>query len=222
MNSAKMVFLLLSLGITLGTILAIVALDFKAQQPKAQQARTQQAIEWLDNPRNVANFNLESEAGEFTNQSLLGHWSIVLFGFLHCPDICPTSLAQLSRLSAALAENSGKHDVTFVFVSVDPGRDSVAKLSQYLHYFDASILGATGSEAQIKRFADSLGIRFEVSANQEDYSVAHSIKFSIIDPEGVFRGRFSPDFDMPSLIQDLAAKLKQTPNARTQATARSK
>ncbi|WP_120510621.1 SCO family protein [Photobacterium salinisoli] len=198
MNSTKRVFLLLSLSIALGATLAIVA----------PEPRTQQAIEWLDNPRSLANFSLESEAGEFNNQSLMGHWSIVLFGFLHCPDICPTSLAQLSRLSAVLTENPGKHNVAFVFVSVDPTRDSVAELSQYLQYFDASILGVTGSEAQIKLFADSLGIRFEVSANKEDYSVAHSIKFSIIDPEGVFRGRFSPDFDMPSLIQDFAAKLK--------------
>ncbi|MEL6116599.1 SCO family protein [Photobacterium sp. SP02] len=197
MNSTKRVFLLLSLSITLGATLAIIA-----PEPK-----TQQAIEWLDNPRSLASFSLESEAGEFTNQSLMGHWTIVLFGFLHCPDICPTSLAQLSRLSAALTENPGKHDVTFVFVSVDPGRDSVAELSQYLQYFDASIYGVTGNEAQLTRFANSLGIRFEVSANKEDYSVAHSIKFSIIDPEGVFRGRFSPDFDMPSLMRDFAAKL---------------
>lgn len=198
MNSTKRVFLLLSLSIALGATLAIIA----------PEPRTQQAIEWLDNPRSLASFSLESEAGEFNNQSLMGHWSIVLFGFLHCPDICPTSLAQLSRLSAVLTENPGKHNVAFVFVSVDPTRDSVAELSQYLQYFDASIQGVTGSEAQLTRLANSLGIRFEVSANKEDYSVAHSIKFSIIDPEGVFRGRFSPDFDMPSLIQDFAAKLK--------------
>ncbi|WP_311568030.1 SCO family protein [Photobacterium arenosum] len=202
MNSTKRVFLLLSLSITLGATLAIVALGLKAQQPK-----TQQAIEWLDNPRSLASFSLESEVGEFTNQSLMGHWTIVLFGFLHCPDICPTSLAQLSRLSAALTENPGEHDVSFVFVSVDPGRDSVVELSQYLQYFDASIHGVTGSEPQLTRFANSLGIRFEVSANKEDYSVAHSVKFSIIDPEGVFRGRFSPDFDMPSLVRDFTTKL---------------
>lgn len=203
MNSTKRVFLLLSLSIALGATLAIVALKLNAQQPK-----TQQAIEWLDNPRSLANFSLESEAGEFTNQSLMGHWTIVLFGFLHCPDICPTSLAQLSRLSAALTENSGKHDVTFVFVSVDPGRDSVAELSQYLQYFDTSILGVTGNEVQLTRFANSLGVRFEVSANKEDYSVAHSIKFSIIDPAGLFRGRFSPEFDTSGLARDLIANLE--------------
>ncbi|NAX45393.1 hypothetical protein CAG70_00010 [Photobacterium halotolerans] len=203
MNSTKRVFLLLSLSIALGATLAIVALKLNAQQPK-----TQQAIEWLDNPRSLASFSLESEAGEFTNQSLMGHWTIVLFGFLHCPDICPTSLAQLSRLSAALTENSGKHDVTFVFVSVDPGRDSVAELSQYLQYFDTSILGVTGNEVQLKRFANSLGVRFEVSANKEDYSVAHSIKFSIIDPAGLFRGRFSPEFDTSGLARDLIANLE--------------
>lgn len=203
MNSTKRVFLLLSLSIALGATLAIVALELNAQQPK-----TQQAIEWLDNPRSLASFSLESEAGEFTNQSLMGHWTIVLFGFLHCPDICPTSLAQLSRLSAALTENSGKHDVTFVFVSVDPGRDSVAELSQYLQYFDTSILGVTGNEVQLTRFANSLGVRFEVSANKEDYSVAHSIKFSIIDPAGLFRGRFSPEFDTSGLARDLIANLE--------------
>jgi len=217
MSSAKLVFLLLSLGIALGATLAILAPESKALQPK-----TQQAIEWLDNPRSLADFSLESAAGAFTNQSLMGHWTIVLFGFLHCPDICPTSLAQLSKLSAVLADNPGKHDVAYVFVSVDPGRDTMAELSQYLQYFDASIQGVTGSEAQLTRLANSLGIRFEVSENKEGYSVAHSIKFSIIGPDGLFHGRFSPDFDMPGLVRDFAAKLKQTPDARTQAVARSK
>ncbi|MEJ2763361.1 SCO family protein [Photobacterium sp. MCCC 1A19761] len=202
MRKSMLTALLLCLGMAMGLTLNI-AVSVVPPEPSKQQT-----IEWLDNPRPVANFSLASEAGTFTRQSLTGHWTIVLFGFLHCPDICPTSLAQLARLVASLADTPTNPDIAFVFVSVDPGRDSVTDLSQYVRYFDPSILGVTGSEAQLTAFADSLGIRFEVSPDDEDYSVAHSIKFSIIDPEGVFRGRFPPGFDATALARELAFRVE--------------
>ncbi len=202
MSRPIVVFLLLSLSVAFGITLAFVT-------PNQFQQKTieQQTIEWLDKPRRLVSFSLESEAGEFNNQSLMGHWTIVLFGFLHCPDICPTSLSQLATLAASLSEKTIDKNVSYVFVSVDPGRDSVVEVGQYVRYFDSSILGVTGSEEQLTQFSRSLGIRFKVSPGNEDYTVAHSIKFSIIDPEGVFHGRFNPGFDVSSLISSFLPKL---------------
>ncbi len=197
MNKSVAVVFFLSLGIALG-----IALAFFTPEPD-----TQQPIEWLENPRDLGHFNLETEAGEFNKQSLMGHWTIVVFGFLHCPDICPTSLSQLAALADSLAEKSIDEEVTFVFVSVDPMRDSLSDVGQYARYFNASILGVTGREEQLSQLAGDLGIRFKASPDNEDYTVAHSTTFSIIDPEGVFRGRFSPGFDVPSLVQNFASEL---------------
>ena len=199
MNRSVVVFGFLSLGVTLGITLALVT-------PEPLEPQT---IEWLDNPRSLGSFSLETREGEFDNQSLKGHWSIVLFGFLHCPDICPTSLSQLATLDDSLAEESIDQEVNFVFVSVDPGRDSLVEVSQYVRHFDSSIRGVTGKEEQLTQFANGLGVQFKVSPDSDDYKVAHSITFSIIDPEGVFRGRFRPGFDVPNLVGSLTSKLSE-------------
>lgn len=197
MSRHTTVFVFLSLGAAIG-----VALAFIAPEPDVTQT-----IEWLDNPRSLENFSLDTEAGEFNNQSLKGHWTVVTFGFLHCPDVCPTSLSQMATLIGSLADEPVDQEVNFVFVSVDPGRDSVADVSRYVRHFDESIRGVTGKEFQLAQFANSLGIQFKVSGGNGDYSVAHSTTFSIIDPNGVFRGRFRPGFDVNSLVNNLTTKL---------------
>ena len=202
MNRAVVFSLMLSLAISLAlTLVFITANNFK------QTTIEQQAIEWLDNPRNLLEFSLKSEAGEFNNQSLAGRWTIVLFGFLSCADICPTSLMQLSKLAATLAEIPTQNEMNFVFISLDPERDSLAEVNQFVKYFDSSFLGITGNEEQLTRLTKILGIQFKVSADEDNYTIAHSIKFSIIDPKGVFRGRFSPGFNVPSLVRSFTAKL---------------
>lgn len=199
MNRPVVVLLLVSLGVGLG-----IALVLSSPEPDERQA-----IEWLDTPRSLGSFSLETEAGGFDRQSLMGHWTIVLFGFLHCPDICPTSLSQLATLANRLAEASVDPEVAFVFVSVDPARDSVTEIGQYVRHFSASIQGATGAEDQLAQFAGDLGIQFSAAADSDEYAVAHSVTFSIIDPAGVFCGRFRPGFDTPDLVSGITSKLAE-------------
>lgn len=200
MNKAILAALIVGLGVALGGILAFVA-----PEPKRPQA-----IEWLDNPRSLRNFRLDADAGYFDNQSIKGRWTIVVFGFLRCPDICPTSLSQMAQLADALSENALDQKVNFVFVSVDPGRDTVSEINQYVRHFHASIRGVTGEEDQLIKFTGDLGVRFQVTADEDNYSVAHSITYSIIDPEGFFLGRFRPGFDVSGLVQDFTSILTPT------------
>ncbi len=176
MNKAYVFTGLLSLGVCLGLVLTSLA---------PEPARTH-TIEWLDNPRELPPFQLESAEGEFTNRSLEGRWTILSFGFINCPDVCPTSLSELSALANLT-------DV--IFVSVDPKRDSVDELDRYVRNFDTTYQGVTGTEQELRRLADALGIQFKVTGEDEDSAVAHSVTFSIVDPEGLFRGRFRPGFD---------------------------
>lgn len=198
MPKSAAVLSLVILGVALGLVMAAIA-----PEPGAAQA-----IEWLENPRSVVGFNLETEAGEFDNRSLAGRWTIVLFGFLHCPDVCPTSLSQLVTLADSLAGADIDEDVAFVFVSVDPGRDSVADIGRYVRHFDPSILGVTGKQNQLASFASSLGIQFRVSADADEYTVAHSVSYSVIDPDGFLRGRFQPGFDVTTLVRQFTAHLR--------------
>jgi protein SCO1 len=189
--------LLLGLGVALGAVAASVA----------PRPAVPQALEWLSTPRSLASFRLESDQGAFTQQSLVGRWTIVLFGFLHCPDICPTGLRQMARLAASLAERAGGTEIAFVFVSVDPGRDSVAEVGQFVRHFDSSFRGVTGSEEQLARLAGSLGIQFAVSPAPGRYRVAHSLTFSIVNPQGNFAGRFRPGFETAHLARELGVRL---------------
>ena len=176
MNKAYAFAGLLGLGVCMGLALTSLA-------PKPVRTDT---IEWLDNPRELPSFQLESARGDFTNRSLEGRWTILSFGFMNCPDVCPTSLSELSAL-ANLAD--------VIFVGVDPKRDSVDELDRYVRNFDTTFQGVTGTEQELRRLADALGIQFKVTGEAEDSAVAHSMTFSIVDPEGLFRGRFRPGFD---------------------------
>lgn len=195
-RSGALVGLFLSIGVVLGVGLAV-----GAPQPAGLQR-----IEWLENPRGLRDFSLATGSGQLDNQALRGRWSIVLFGFLNCPDVCPTSLAQLATLADRLAQPVGDQ-ARYLFVSVDPRRDSPQQVAEYVAHFHPSIAGVTGTDQQLTRFATDLGVRFKVTADPNDYRVAHSITYSIIDPRGVFRGRFRPGFDPTTLAGQLADRL---------------
>lgn len=196
MAKPTLVFLLLGMGVAIG-----FALAFLNEQPQSQPA-----IEWLDTPREISSFQLEHEEGVFNQESLKGQWTIVLFGFLNCPDICPTSLSELAKISTHLRSSSVNKKVNYVFVSVDPGRDNLSDMARYLQFFDSSIQGVTGSDAQLENFASSLGARFKVSPNKENYTVAHSVTFSIIDPNGALSGRFRSGFELNRFVKDFLSR----------------
>jgi len=202
MNRSIVVILTIGLGFSAGIAAALITPD-----PPAKQT-----IEWLDNPRDLARFSLQGATGEFNNRSLLGHWTIAVFGFLHCPDVCPTSLSQLGTLAESLAKQAPEEQMRFLFVSVDPGRDSPGEVSRYTRQFHKSILGTTGTEQQLALLTDPLGIQFKISPDPNNYQVAHSITFSVIDPKGALRGRFRPGFDTEALINELRRHLESTSN----------
>ncbi|MBL4647786.1 MAG: SCO family protein, partial [Gammaproteobacteria bacterium] len=104
----------------------------------------------LTHPRLLRPFHLVDEHnGAFTNKSLKGHWSILYFGYTHCPDICPTTLALLNQVILKIKQ--AKQPVPqVVFVSVDPQRDKPKALGTYVHYFNPEFVGVTGKETALK------------------------------------------------------------------------
>lgn len=191
---------MLSLGIGLGYLAA----NLSAPHAKVQM------IDWLDNPRSLSDFSLNSQERVVDNQVLQGQWTLVLFGYLHCPDVCPTSLGQLARLNQALKRLSKQRQQAYqsevIFVSVDPGRDKPQDLAKYLDYFDPEFVGVTGAKQQVASLATSLGIRFSVLPDGGQYQVAHSLTLSIIGPDGLLWGRFYPGFDVESNARQLLAR----------------
>lgn len=140
----------------------------------------------FDEPREISPFELVNQNGEPVSlQHLKGQWSLLFFGFTHCPDICPTTMGVLNR-----AVEQMEADPQVVLVSVDPERDTPAQLRAYLPAFNPEFEGYTGSHEQITNFARQVNVAFgKVPGPQPGtYTVDHSASIVVVDPEGRYAG----------------------------------
>ena len=114
---------------------------------------------YLPEGRTLVPFSLQSTLGKpFSDQNFKNKWTLMFFGYTHCPDICPTTLSVLNQTWLKLAKNSLTKALQVVFVSIDPDRDELASLGQYVHYFNADFIGATGPEQELKELTHELGV----------------------------------------------------------------
>ena len=161
------------------------------------------AIRLFPDPKPLTAFALTDDKNRvFDLASLKGKWTFLFFGFTHCPDVCPTTLAVLARARENIARNTdGAKDIQFVFISVDPHRDTADKLRQYVDYFDTNFLGVTGSDAQIGNLARQLGAVYQVAITpgMENYPVYHSAAVFLLDPRARYHAVFTPPFDAEAI-----------------------
>ena len=163
---------------------------------------------WPD-PPTIDSFVLSnSDGSEFTEAQMAEHWTLVVFGFTNCPDICPTTMATLNQLHEKLIEDPRlSEDLQVVFVSVDPERDSHEILGDYVHYFDSSFVGVTGDDESLRRFAKQFSTLFMKvdTAGVPGYSMNHSASVLLVDPAL----RFVSVFSLPHEIEDMRERLLQ-------------
>lgn len=137
-------------------------------------------------------FQLTAQDGSaFTDQKLRGKPSLVFFGYTHCPDVCPTTLWQMSELMRSLGPDPG---VNAVFITVDPERDTPKVLAEYLSSFDSHIVGLTGTPEQIAGVLKSFRVYAKKSPGRDgDYAMDHSSVVYLLDKKGQFVGAFNLD-----------------------------
>ena len=154
----------------------------------------------FDTPRALGGFSLVDHNDEpFTHTALVGQWTLVFFGFTHCPDICPTTMAELAELKAQLADTEAR-EVRIAMVSVDPARDTPERLAEYVPYFHQDFLGVTGEFADILSFAQRLNTPFrKVSEPEGAYQMEHSANVMLINPRGDYHGFFRAPLDIPKM-----------------------
>ena len=162
-----------------------------------------QVLTLFPQPKPLTAFALTDHKNRpFDLASLKGKWSFLFFGFTHCPDVCPTTLAVLARARDGIARNTvGAEDVQFVFISVDPNRDTAGKLGQYVGYFDTNFLGVTGDNAQIGNLAGQLGAPYQVAIapGLENYPVYHATAVFLLDPRARYHAVFTPPHDAEAI-----------------------
>ena len=154
-------------------------------------------------PKPLREFVLtDQNSHAFDLERLKGKWSFLFFGYTHCPDICPSTLANLSKLREQLTKGvNGSKNVQFFFISVDPRRDTAAILKEYTGYFDPSIIGVTGTELELRNLTGQLGALFELESapDKESYQVYHTSALFLINPQGQYVASLMPPFDISTI-----------------------
>jgi protein SCO1/2 len=159
----------------------------------------------LPAPTPLPEFSLIDQFGEaVTIDTFKGHWSLVFFGFTHCPDICPTTMQILALARSELSAAGQVPLPRIVLVSVDPERDDPELMGTYVDYFGEGNLGVTGSLDELKKLTTGLGIYFEKQAgNADDYAVDHSAAVLLINSDGQFHALFSAPHNTANYVNDI-------------------
>lgn len=149
-----------------------------------------------------------------TNEDFRGHFQLITFGFVSCPDVCPTTLLQFKDILENLGDQAGR--LQPVFVTVDPERDTREILREYTGAFDPRILGLTGSPELLRRAADSFRVQYEKvrepGAQPNIYTMNHTAGMFLLDPHGRFLAKFP--YAMPAGEIAQRIRLAMTAGAR--------
>jgi protein SCO1/2 len=150
---------------------------------------------------------VDTHGAVVTERDLLGKPSAMFFGYTGCPDICPTTLLDLTEWMKAMGADADKLNV--VFVTIDPARDTPAKLADYLSSFDPRIRGLSGTDAQIAAIAKAYHVYYErVPDGHGGYSMDHTASVFLMDAEGGFAGTLSFEEDPKTSLAKLERLVK--------------
>jgi protein SCO1/2 len=149
-------------------------------------------------------FALVDHRGQsFTPSSLAGHWSLLFFGFTHCPDICPATLYTLSRARDRMTAD-GENFPDIVLVSVDPERDTAEVLADYIANFGPGVSGVTGPLDELQKLTSALGVYFaRTPSDDRNYSVDHSAFVILINDRAELHAVFRPPHKIDNFVTDL-------------------
>lgn len=192
------------IGLTVAAILTFIVVIvasfvYRIQQPRVMtEAETRaNGLFVFETPRDLGAFSLIDHHGQaFTRENLKGTWTLVFWGFTHCPDVCPTTMAFLAEVVSQL-EQTEAANTQVVMVSVDPARDTQDVLAQYVPYFHPDFVGVTGEFTEILQLAHRFSAPFrKVTEADGSYQVDHSANVALVNPRGDFHGFFRAPLDL--------------------------
>lgn len=174
---------------------------------RAERLRGQQ----LDPPRPLPDLAARDQRGRvFRLADQRGKVVVLFFGYTTCPDVCPATLARWKRVRQELGADGER--VRFVFVTVDPERDSAQKVREYLELFSPDFVGLVGPESELQPFYQAFGAAFEKvpqPGSAAGYLVAHTAAVPVVDTQGRWRLRFNPETSVEDYVHDLRVLLRE-------------
>lgn len=212
-NRNTLIVLVVALAAGLGLLLGQKLLG-DGQGVARPDTRT---VTFYPQPRALPDFSLrQSDGTQLVPGELKGHWTLVFLGFTFCPDVCPTTLADLAIAQKQWESIPDALRPRVLFVSVDPDRDPPARLGEYAHAFHKDTLAATADTPSLERFATALGFVFQkvpgkhFDQNPDDYSMDHSAGIAVLDPDGRLAGLIRPPLDPQAIAADFARLTQET------------
>lgn len=164
----------------------------------------------------IPQFSLIDQQGlPFNNDSLKGHWTLMMTGFTYCPDVCPTTLSIMAAFFAKLEAMPDKSKAPkFIFLSVDPFRDTLEELGRYVAYFHKDFIGLTGTPEKINKLVSGLGMYYVYTdpdddhflddvlhePAKKDYGVVHSSRVLFINPQAKLVAVLSQPFEADNIL----------------------
>ena len=207
-RTQKTVFILVAvvaliMGLTINRVLS-------GKGPGDQTALIDAGVILLPQSRSLPSLSMNDQNGApVAVDELKGKWTLVFFGYTYCPDICPTTLAQLRDIRTKLPQET-VDKMRVVLVSVDPNRDTPQQLKQYLGYFDPRYIGLTAPVADIQKLASALSIPFiPADTSKPGYTVDHSGNLALIGPDGRQRGFIRSPLNAQKLVAQLPVLLER-------------
>lgn len=212
----RTVGIILLIAVAAGLGLLAAQKIFAPDEPGSQWPDTE-AVTMYPQPRPVPEFSLrQSDGTQLTLGELQGQWTLVFLGFTFCPDVCPTTLAQLAQAQAQWDSLPAGIRPRVLFVSVDPERDTPARAGEYAHAFHPETLAATADVPTLEAFAKTLGFVFMkvpgegFEENPSNYTVDHSSGIAVLDPQGRVTGLIRPPLNPKAIAADLTALTQAT------------
>lgn len=191
------------------SVVAVLALVLGGVASHVTSRREAPEIEGLLWPQSKAlsAMSLHDHHGRpFTLERLTGKWTLLFFGYTHCPDVCPVTLSVLKNALALMARaGAGGEPPQVVFVSVDPARDSLDHLAAYVSHFDPAFLGVTGEEADLKAFTRQMGVLYILAEPDASgaYLVDHTAAVFLVDPRGHLVALFHAPHEAERFARDV-------------------
>mgnify|MGYP000002157984 FL=1 len=148
-------------------------------------------------------FSLYNQDGKtISNNELQQNWTLLFFGYTFCPDVCPTTLAELNQVAAKVAVDN----LQVVLLSVDPERDSPRQLKDYIHYFNPKFKAWSGELGQIESLASQLHVFFQKRPFDDSYLMDHSSQVVLINPKGEYVGFFTAPLSTGDMVSYINSK----------------
>ena len=217
---------LLILLVALATGAGLMAAEFVFNRDRAPaSAPPMKTVRLMSAPRALPDFALrQSDRTQLLPGELRGHWTVVFIGFTFCPDICPTTLAELAQAQNRWTVLPESTRPRVLFVSVDPERDTIEKIGEYAHAFNKDTLAATADLPALEAFTKSLSMVFAKvplgegapgdDAPADQYTIDHSALLVLLDPQGRMAGIIRPPLQPKAIADDLMALTAHSQGAR--------